>query len=88
MPNFNDRSFYLKIDPELRMVHTNTTECPAAKVGSKYGYLEGVVLMTVEDAEALDKRGLRPCDWCLKREQKLRAKQSRVPHVSPPGFRH
>lgn len=80
------RTFYLKEDPELRLVHTSL-ECPAAKIGDKYNYLKNRSITTVEDAEKMDEDGLKACDWCLKRERRKRASKGRVPHISPPGFR-
>lgn len=78
------RSFYLYIDPTLRIVHTRMT-CTAAKVASKYGDLVGFTIKTVEDARILDTKGT-PCPACLKHERFLRGKRS-LNHVSPPGFR-
>jgi hypothetical protein len=86
MNYLNQKSFYLKKDPELRVVHVHPT-CPAAKVGDKYKYLISVTIKTAEDAVKLDEEGLRACDWCLNRERMLRKNAKREPHVSPPGFR-
>jgi hypothetical protein len=79
------RSFYLHLDPELRIVHTRMT-CPAAKVAFKYNDLVGVTIKNVEDAQDLDKKGT-PCPACLKHEQFLRGKRTHPKHISPPGFR-
>jgi len=85
--SYGQRTFYLHADPELHVIHTNTNECPAAKIGSKYNYLKGVNITTMRDAEQLDEEGYRPCDWCLNRERQMRKRARRTPHLSPPGFR-
>ena len=88
MNYLNQKSFYLWIDPELNVVHTGNSGCPAKKVGAKYGYLKSVTLITAEDAGKLDDANLRPCDYCLNDERNKRKRARRDPHVSPPGFRH
>lgn len=81
------RTFYLYIDPELRIVHSTRT-CPAARVAVKYNTLESFKLATVGDARELDSRA-RPCDRCQKDEARRRGegKTRSSRHVSPPGFR-
>jgi hypothetical protein len=88
MNYLSQRSFYVQIDPELRVVHTDVSKCPGGKIGHKYNYLKPFTIVTPDDAEKLDKQGLRACDWCLKQERLKRKRARRDPHISPPGFRH
>jgi hypothetical protein len=81
------RSFYVHIDPALKLVHTRAT-CPAAKVANKYNDLVGFTIKTLEDARRLDQDGNRACKACIEHERHLRSRRSQPQHVSPPGFRN
>ena len=82
MPQALARTWYLHLDPELRIIHSERS-CPDAKVAVKYSYITSVTLATIDDARKLDQLG-KACDRCKRREAVKRKSKG---YVSPPGFR-